>query len=138
MRQILTAAGALGSTGLIIVPAFNRQQSLPAKEARAKLVELLQDLGTHASDVGTRILLEPLNRRECYFLRQLADAAAICRDVNSPGVAMMGDFWHMTWEETSDLALSSRPAIIFITSIWQVARHGASRRWIRATTMSSA
>ena len=49
------------------------------------------------------MLLEPLNRRECHFLRQVADGAAICRDVNNPGVALMGDFWHMTWEETSDM-----------------------------------
>lgn len=103
MKEILTAAGALGSTGLIIVPAFNRQESLPYRQARKVLVELLQGLGDHAAQAGTRILLEPLNRRECYFLRLLADAAAIARDVGSPGVAMMGDFWHMTWEETSDL-----------------------------------
>jgi len=45
-----------------------------------------------------------LNRRETWFLRQLADAAAICRDVNHPGVAVMGDFWHMTWEEPCDFA----------------------------------
>jgi sugar phosphate isomerase/epimerase len=34
----------------------------------------------------------------------VADGAAICRDVNHPGVTVMGDFWHMTWEETSDFA----------------------------------
>ena len=27
----------------------------------------------------------------------------MCKDVNNPGAGMMGDFWHMTWEETSDL-----------------------------------
>ena len=66
------------------------------------LVEQLGPLGEHAAKVGTRVLLEPLNRKEAYFLRQLADAASICRDVNSPGVAMMGDFYHMYIEETSD------------------------------------
>ena len=103
MKQILTAAGALGSTGLIVVPAFNRQKSLPHKEARKVLVEGLKELGEHAVKAKTRILLEPLNRRECHFLRQVADGAAIAKDADSPGVAVMGDFWHMTWEETSDL-----------------------------------
>ena len=65
---------------------------------------LLPDLGEYAHKAGTRILLEPLNRKECHFLRQVEDAAAICRDVNNPGVGVMGDFWHMTWEETSDFA----------------------------------
>ncbi len=103
MKEILAAAGELSSTGLIIVPAFNRQQSLPHKEAREKLIELLTELGEYARSVKTRILLEPLNRREAYFLRQVADAAAICRDVDNPAIACMGDFWHMTWEETSDM-----------------------------------
>ena len=103
-KDILTAAGALGSTGMILVPAFNDQTKLGHKESRELLVkQVLPDLGEHAAKAGTRLILEPLNRRECYFLRQLADAAAICRDVNSPGVALMGDFWHMTWEETSDM-----------------------------------
>ena len=103
MKEILTAAGELQSTGLIIVPAFNRQPALPHKESREMLLKLLPELGDHAQSVGTRILLEPLNRREAYFLRLVADGAAICRDVDNPGIACMGDFWHMTWEETSDM-----------------------------------
>jgi len=104
MKEILTAAGALGSTGLIIVPAFNGQTNLGHKESRELLVKLLSELGDHAQQAKTRILLEPLNRRECHFLRQVEDGAAICRDVNNPGISLMGDFWHMTWEETSDMA----------------------------------
>ena len=104
MKEILTAAGALGSTGMIMVPAFHNQTKLGHQEGRELLVKLLTELGDHAHKAGTRVLLEPLNRRECHFLRQVPDGAAICRDVNSPGVAVMGDFWHMTWEETSDMA----------------------------------
>ncbi len=104
MKEILTAAGALGSTGLIIVPAFHNQTKLGHQESRALLLKLLPELGDHAQQAKTRILLEPLNRKECYFLRQVEDAAAICRDVNNPGICLMGDFWHMTWEETSDMA----------------------------------
>jgi sugar phosphate isomerase/epimerase len=104
IKEILTAAGALGSTGMIVVPAFHGQTKLDHKESRELLVKLLADLGDHAHKAGTKVLLEPLNRRECHFLRQVSDAAAICKDVNSPGVALMGDFWHMTWEETCDMA----------------------------------
>lgn len=102
MKSILEAAGALGSTGLIFVPAFNRQVSLPHKEARELLVEEMKELAEFALQHKTRILLEPLNRQECHFCRQVADGAAIVRDVASQGAAVMGDFWHMTWEETSD------------------------------------
>lgn len=102
IKQVLTATGELGSLGMVLVPAFNRQKQLVGREARAALVDMLGPLGEHAQKAGTRVLLEPLNRKEAYFLRQLADAASICRDVNHPGVALMGDFYHMYFEETSD------------------------------------
>ena len=44
-----------------------------------------------------------MNRKEAHYLRQVPDAAAICRDSKSAGVKCMGDFWHMQ-EETSDYA----------------------------------
>ncbi len=104
MKVIIEAAGELGSTGVIFVPAFNNQKSLPDKEARALLLDQMRELGEFAVQNKTRILLEPLNREECYFCRQVADGASIIRDVNSAGAAVMGDFWHMTWEETNDRA----------------------------------
>ena len=105
MREIIAAAGQLGSTGVIMVPAFNGQ--LPCKphtrETREFLVEELAKLGEYALKCGTTVILEPLNREECHYLRLVSDAAAICRDVNCEGVKCMGDFWHMK-EETSDYA----------------------------------
>ena len=104
LKEVLTAAGALGATGVIMVPARPNQTNLGHWEARELLVKTLPELGDHAQKAGLHLLLEPLNRRECHFLRQVADGAAICRDVNHPGIRVMGDFWHMTWEETSDMA----------------------------------
>jgi len=103
MKEILTAAGELGSTGLIFVPAFNGQTKLDHVEGRKVLIEQLPDLAEHAVKAGTRLLMEPLNRREAWFLRQLADAASICRDANHSGACVMGDFYHMYIEETSDM-----------------------------------
>ncbi|HCC52250.1 MAG TPA: sugar phosphate isomerase [Porphyromonadaceae bacterium] len=104
MREIITAAGKLGSTGVIIVPAFNHQKPVMphTQETRDFLCQWFDELGTFAKENGTTVILEPLNRREAFYLRQVADAASICRDINNPGVTCLGDFWHMTWEETSD------------------------------------
>jgi sugar phosphate isomerase/epimerase len=103
MREIVVAAGELGSVGVIMVPAFNRQK--PCKphtlETRDFLVEELAKLGEFALQHGTTVILEPLNRREAFYLRQVGDAAAIARDTRCDGVRCMGDFWHMS-EETSD------------------------------------
>lgn len=103
-KEILAAAGALKSYGMILVPGFNDQQpSLPFVEARKILVDQLMELGEFALQNNTTIILEPLNRQEAWFLRLVADAAAICKDVNNKGITCMGDFWHMTWEETDDM-----------------------------------
>ena len=104
MQEIIAAAGELGSTGVIMVPAFNGQKPVMphTQETRDFLCEQLNTLGNYAKEHGTTVILEPLNRKEAFYLRQVADAASICRDINNPGVRCMGDFWHMTSEETSD------------------------------------
>ena len=105
MRDIIAAAGELGSTGVIMVPAFNWQS--PCKphtlETREFLCEQMHELGEYALKHNTTVILEPLNRKEAHYLRLVSDAAAICRDSKSAGVKCMGDFWHMK-EETSDFA----------------------------------
>ena len=105
MRDIIAAAGELGSTGVIMVPAFNRQKPVKPHtlETRDYLCEQMHELGEYALKHGTTVILEPLNRREAFYLRLVGDAAAICRDSKSAGVMCMGDFWHMQ-EETSDYA----------------------------------
>lgn len=105
MREIIVAAGELGSTGVIMVPAFNGQKPcLPHTfETREYLCGQMHELGEFALKHNTTVILEPLNRKECHYLRLVADAAAICRDSKSAGVKCMGDFWHMQ-EEPSDYA----------------------------------
>ena len=105
MRTIVDAAGSLGSTGVIMVPAFNHQ--VPCRphtqETRDFLCAELKALGDYALSKGTTVILEPLNRGEAFYLRLVSDAAAICRDVANDGVMCMGDFWHMK-EDTGDYA----------------------------------
>ncbi|WP_286847314.1 MULTISPECIES: sugar phosphate isomerase/epimerase family protein, partial [unclassified Proteiniphilum] len=105
MEDLIIAAGELGSIGVIIVPAFNSQVPVMPhnQETRDFLCEQFEEMGTFAQQQGTTVILEPLNRREAFYLRQVGDAASICRDINNPGVKCMGDFWHMTWEENSDM-----------------------------------
>jgi len=110
MKQILDAAGQLGSTGLIFVPAFNSQSQAGLVAARFMLLDFLHEIADHAQKAGTRMLLEPLNRHETWYVRQLADAAKICQEINHPAVAMMGDFYHMGMEEACEYSafLSAR------------------------------
>ena len=102
-KEIMAAGSELGALGMILVPGFNHQQpSLQMPQAREVLIEHLKELGDFAVKHNTTLILEPLNRSEAWFMRMVADAAAVARDTGSPGISCMGDFWHMTKEESSD------------------------------------
>ena len=103
LKAVLKSAGQLKTTGVIHVPAFHKQSDLSSWEIRKIVLDTYPELGAYAVECGSRIILEPLNRKETFCIRQVADAASICRDCNSPGIAAMGDFYHMFFEETSDL-----------------------------------
>lgn len=103
MKDVLTVAGELRATGVVCVPAFNGQTKLGHVEGRKVLIDVMKEIGEHAVKVNSRTLIEPLRREEAWFLRLLADGAAIVRDVDSPGVRLMGDMYHMGIEETSDM-----------------------------------
>ena len=125
LKQALDTAGELESTGVIFVPCFNKQSELAPAELDKILWDILPAIGDHATKAGTRLLLEPLNKGETFYLNRLDQAAAICRKLDNPGICLMGDFYHMAKEETSD-------AGAFITGAkWLHHVHLASRvRWL--------
>lgn len=106
LYEIMAAAGQLGATGVIMVPAFHwNKNSMPhTAQTREFLVSQLAEMGEVALKNNTTLILEPLNRKEAHYLRQVGDAAMLCKDSNSSGVKCMGDFWHMTPEESCDYA----------------------------------
>jgi len=102
-KSIVESAGKLGAVGVIMCPA-RKQIDLPFPELRERyLKEILPEILAHAEKLGVCLIMEPLNRNETMFLRLVADGAAIARDAKSPAIGVMGDFWHMTSEETSDM-----------------------------------
>ena len=52
LKRALTSAGALGSTGVIFVPAFNGQTKLGNQEIRKILLDKLPEIGEHAVKGG--------------------------------------------------------------------------------------
>lgn len=108
IRQLLDIAAELGATGPITVPIFNRNDRVPdlspwmtrQQIERALLIEMLRPLAEHAQQVGSAVLLEPLNRYESNALPNQEYGAAIVREVG-PGVKLMSDFFHMHIEETN-------------------------------------
>ena len=138
LKRLITSAAALHSTGVIYVPAFNGGTKLGNYEIRKILVGTLPAIGEHAHRAGTRVVLEPLNRHEAFFLRQVADAASIIRDCKKPGLGVMGDFYHMYIEETSDLGRSSPAVRTSITSTWPRASASCPARTSGSSSRDSA
>lgn len=116
IRRLLDGAAALGAVGLIIVPIrtgvrfpdlspFIAERELMTRTA----VAILRDLAGYAAEKGVCLLLEPLIRYETPFIRRLEEARAICEEAQSPGLALMADFFHMNTEE-ADVPAAVRQA----------------------------
>ncbi|HZO89174.1 MAG TPA: sugar phosphate isomerase/epimerase family protein [Chthonomonadaceae bacterium] len=112
LKQQLEYAAELGAVGPITVPIFNSNDRIPdlspwktrAQAEREVLIAMLQTLAPFAEQVGAAILLEPLNRYESNSLPQQKDGAEIVRALNSRGVRLMSDVFHMHIEETDSPA----------------------------------
>jgi sugar phosphate isomerase/epimerase len=112
LSLILRLAGRIGATGVIMVPIFNGAPQLPDLMPLRSSVDLQRDLliaelrtmATVAEDSGSCVILEPLNRYEAPWFNRLEQAAAICDEINSPGVGFMADLFHMNIEETNPAA----------------------------------
>ena len=117
IKRALEGAAILESNGIVYVPAFNGHQqriNRTHQQIRQALIDIdprtkeirggiLPEVGEFAASLGVNVILEPLNRMEAMFLRQIADGAAICQDAQSEGIKVMGDFYHMFFEETCDM-----------------------------------
>ena len=97
---VLEILGELKSTGLIICPA-RRDPEMGLKELREDFVTNTgKRLAEKAAACGTSIVLEPLQRAETPFLRQVSDGARMAQEIGA-GCTVMADLWHMSKEEAS-------------------------------------
>lgn len=69
--------------------------------------ETLSKAGDYAKANNVTLVVEYLNRFECYFLTSAADDARFCREINHSHVKMMYDTFHANIEE-KDLAQAMR------------------------------
>ena len=63
--------------------------------------EAMLQVGDYAKQANVTVVLEYLNRFECYFLNSAVDAAKFIKDVNHPNVRTMYDTFHANIEEKS-------------------------------------
>ena len=108
IKARLEIAQQLGAVGVIVVPTFGKPK-LPDLYPlypdvwtleRQLIIAELKELGKYADDIGTYVLLEPLNRYETHFLNTIEQATTIIDEVRCEHVKIMADFFHMNIEET--------------------------------------
>ena len=114
LKDALTLCGDLDGVGVIFPPliAIKLQQghripdlspvaTTPQLESNLLTDILKQDIAPHAEACGCSVIIEPLNRYEQWWPCTLAEGLEICNAVNSPGVTLMADFFHMSIEESN-------------------------------------
>lgn len=69
--------------------------------------EVLGEVADYAQKADVTLVLEYLNRFECYFLNCAEDCARLAREVNHPNLKMMYDSFHANIEE-KDIAQAVR------------------------------
>jgi sugar phosphate isomerase/epimerase len=117
MKHLLSGIAELGGTGAVTPAAFGlASKRLPPfevprteEEDRRVLLEALEELGEHADEKGTLVLLEPLNRYEDHMLNRVEQAIELGQTVGWSSIKVMGDLFHMNIEE-DDLGKTIRQA----------------------------
>ncbi|MDR3110647.1 MAG: sugar phosphate isomerase/epimerase [Planctomycetaceae bacterium] len=101
-------AEIVGSPVLVYVPVRGNQpkevKDQPERVLWERTVSVLKKLGPVAESHKTNVILEPLRRGEAWFMRQVSQAAKLAQEAGVPGVAILGDTYHMYHEEANSMA----------------------------------
>lgn len=104
VQQTLEFASQFGVRSVVSVPVRGPlADGVSENSERAQYRDALAQAGEFAASLKMAIVIEPLNRYETHLINRVDQAVATAVDVNSPGVAVMADFFHMNIEE-ADIA----------------------------------
>jgi sugar phosphate isomerase/epimerase len=124
LKERLKMCAELGGVGVITVPTFGGPK-IPdlypwhpnvRDVERHILIEECKIIGGYAEEVGSYVLLEPLNRYETHFINRLQQAVDICKASGKEHVKIMADFFHMSIEE-ADIPKSIEEAAGYILHV---------------------
>jgi sugar phosphate isomerase/epimerase len=83
-------------------------EQVDRETALSYLREALEELGDHAISHGTFFIYEPLNRYETNLFNLFEEACRFCKNLNTNGVKVLADLFHMNIEE-EDIAATIKP-----------------------------
>jgi len=106
MIELLQLGDQLGGAHLIVPPIFGPPRIADLRPLKSAieleyelLTVLLKKIAAEVSGLKSKLLLEPLNRYEMHLMNRVEEGARIAREVGSPNISVMADFFHMNIEE---------------------------------------
>jgi sugar phosphate isomerase/epimerase len=94
IRDLIDLCADLGPIGVMVFGSPNQRATtggLNREQATRNYIEGLASVAPHATDRGVTILVEALPKAQCDVVQSLDEAAAIVREIGSPGVRTMFD-----------------------------------------------
>ena len=103
IKEMISFGAQHGAPSILGSMQGSYSNEVDKKTAINYLGEALEDLGSYASSLGTFFIYEPLNRYETNLFNLFDEACDFCRNLNTDGLKVLGDLFHMNIEE-SDIA----------------------------------
>ncbi len=103
LKRAIEIAHDFKAPNIIVVPPRLKSQfrTPEARAARQTMLEVLPKYGELAHQAGTCLTIEPVSRNSVVCLHTVAEVAAFCRELNSPGIGIVADYSIMAQEETN-------------------------------------
>jgi len=129
--QLLEVSAEIGAVGVLHPPLISMKMQIGGPRVRVPdlspvmsmneverklLIAEYQRVCKRAEQLGTYLVIEPLNRYEQWWPCTLKEAVEICEEVGSPNCRIMADFFHMNIEEV-DIAKSIEETAGYIMNV---------------------
>jgi len=101
VRSIMDLAAKFEAPAIIGSMQGRWGDGVTKPEALRYLGHALFKLDTHAADLGTTLLYEPINRYETNLVNTLGDAVTLLSGIGAENVKILADLYHMNIEETN-------------------------------------
>ncbi|VTR90913.1 Sugar phosphate isomerase/epimerase OS=Singulisphaera acidiphila (strain ATCC BAA-1392 / DSM 18658 / VKM B-2454 / MOB10) GN=Sinac_2802 PE=4 SV=1: AP_endonuc_2 [Gemmata massiliana] len=101
VRSIMDLAAQFDAPAIIGSMQGRWGDGVTKPEALRHLGHALFKLDTHAADLGTVLLYEPLNRYETNLINTLGDAVTLLTGIGAEHVKILADLYHMNIEEAN-------------------------------------
>ncbi len=115
-KRCLDEAAALGAGQVVLV--VGAVPGMPLAEARKQVADGIAACLPHAEAVGVRLSIEPLHPmyaadKSC--VNRMAEARAICEQLNHPMLGIAVDIYHVWWDPNlaSEIALAGQQGRLF-------------------------